>query len=192
MRDETEPRGGMEPYIALVVTIGTGIGLALVILAVGVVAAWNNPDASSGASADEAALANGEVDHAVMDFGEPAEPAAADRVIEMEMLDSLAFDPSSVEVSQGETVTFRVTNTGKLVHDFTLGNEATQEAHAAEMADMGPMGEMGGGGDLNAMTLDPGETKELAWKFTEPGELLIGCQIPGHFEAGMVSEVTVT
>lgn len=182
----------MEPYIALVVTIGTGIGLALVILAVGVVAAWNNPDASSGASADEAALANGEVDHAVMDFGEPAEPAAADRVIEMEMLDSLAFDPSSVEVSQGETVTFRVTNTGKLVHDFTLGNEATQEAHAAEMADMGPMGEMGGGGDLNAMTLDPGETKELAWKFTEPGELLIGCQIPGHFEAGMVSEVTVT
>ena len=108
------------------------------------------------------------------------------------MLDSLAFDPASVEVDQGETVTFRVSNTGKLLHDFTLGDKATQEAHAAEMADMGPMGEMGGEGDPNAMAVEPGETKELTWRFTEPGGLLIGCQIPGHFEAGMVSDVTVT
>lgn len=192
MSDETEPRTGTEPYTALVFTIGTGIMLTMVILAVGVVAAWNDTDATSGASRDEAALEGGEGNHTELDFGEPAEPATANRVIEMEMLDSLAFDPASVEVAQGETVTFRVTNAGKLVHDFTLGDGATQEAHAAEMADMGPMGEMGGEGDPNAMTVEPGETKELTWNFTESGGLLIGCQIPGHFEAGMVSDVTVT
>lgn len=191
MSDETEPHAGTKPYIALVVTIGTGIGLAMVILAVGLVAAWNDTDATSGTTGGEAAL-NGGGDHVESNFGEPAQAEEADRVIKMEMLDSLAFDPASVQVAQGETVTFRVTNTGKLLHDFTLGDEATQEAHAAEMADMGPMGEMGGEGDMNAMTVEPGETKELTWTFTKPGELLIECQIPGHSEAGMVSDVTVT
>jgi uncharacterized cupredoxin-like copper-binding protein len=77
--------------------------------------------------------------------------------------------------------------------NFTLGDEATQEAHAAEMADMGPMGGMDGVGDPNAMTVEPGETKDLTWTFAEPsGDLLIGCHIPGHFEAGMVAQVTVT
>lgn len=39
--------------------------------------------------------------------------------------------------------------------------------------------------------LEPGETKELAWKFSEEGEFLYGCHFPGHYEAGMVGAVAV-
>lgn len=188
-----DPRGstGASPYTALLATIGTGVAIALVVLAIGFVADRVGSESAAGAS-DPAGAGGTPGDHAEIDFGEPGDPAAADRVVEMKMLDSLAFEPSTVEVSQGETITFSVTNTGKLLHDFTLGNEAAQEAHSAEMADMGPSGEMGGGSDPNAMKVEPGEPKELTWTFTEPGDLLIVCQIPGHAEAGMVADVVVT
>ena len=103
MSDETEPRTGTEPYTALVFTIGTGIMLAIVILAVGVVAAWNDTDATSGASRDEAALEGGEGNHTELDFGEPAEPATANRVIEMEMLDSSRMRASWCTTSRSVT-----------------------------------------------------------------------------------------
>lgn len=187
MSDETRHRSGTNPYTVLLATIGIGFGLALVILTIGLAASWNDSQPAPGPLGEAAADSHGE-----FDFGEPADAAAADRMVEMEMLDSLAFDPASVEVAHGETVTFRVTNTGKLVHDFTLGDEVTQEAHTAEMVDMAPMDEMGGQGDPNAMTVESGETKELTWSFTEPGELLIAYQIPGHADAGMVADVVVT
>jgi uncharacterized cupredoxin-like copper-binding protein len=37
----------------------------------------------------------------------------------------------------------------------------------------------------------PGETGEMVWQFTKPGEFYFACLIPGHFEAGMVGKVTV-
>jgi uncharacterized cupredoxin-like copper-binding protein len=67
-------------------------------------------------------------------FGEPADPADADRTIEIATLDSFAFDPAELTVTAGETVTFRIVNDGSLVHDFTLGDQATQDEHEAEMA----------------------------------------------------------
>jgi uncharacterized cupredoxin-like copper-binding protein len=38
-------------------------------------------------------------------FGEPADPANADRTIEIATLDSFAFEPAEVTVTAGETVT---------------------------------------------------------------------------------------
>jgi uncharacterized cupredoxin-like copper-binding protein len=67
-------------------------------------------------------------------FGEPADPADADRTIEIATLDSFAFEPAELTVTAGETVTFRIVNDGSLVHDFTLGDQATQDEHEAEMA----------------------------------------------------------
>lgn len=126
-------------------------------------------------------------DHSEFSFGEPADAASADRVIEITASDDFRFDPASIEVSAGETVTFRVTNTGAIPHDFTLGDEATQQSHAEEMEEMPGM-EMS---DPNAMALAPGETQELTWHFTEAGDLLIGCHEPGHYEAGMKVQVAV-
>ena len=42
------------------------------------------------------------------------------------------------------------------------------------------------------MTLQPGETDELIVVFDEPGELIIGCHIAGHWDEGMHSSFLVT
>lgn len=123
-------------------------------------------------------------------FGEPAEAADADRVIEMTARDDFSFDPAQITVTAGETITFRVTNVGNLPHDFTLGDEATQEEHEEEMAEMAENGEMAHD-EPNVLSLPPGETAELTWHFTEPGTVLIGCHEVGHYAAGMIATITV-
>lgn len=118
--------------------------------------------------------------------GEAADPSEADRTIEVVALDQLAFDPSSIEVSSGEVVTFVVTNTGKTKHEFVLGDEAYQEMHEDEMS-----GPAGMSDSSNEATVGPGEEAEITWRFTETGEVPYGCHEPGHFEGGMVGSITV-
>lgn len=121
-------------------------------------------------------------------FGEPADPADADRTVQITARDEFVFEPPTVEVRAGEVITFEVDNAGQLPHDFTLGDEAAQEEHAREMEEMGA--EMAHT-DPNAMTIEPGETASMTWRFTEGGEVLYGCHQPGHYDAGMVGTVEV-
>lgn len=132
----------------------------------------------------------GEGEHA-FSFGQPAEASEADRTVAIEASDEMAFDPDDVDVQAGEVITFEVTNAGKIPHDFTLGDEAAQEEHEREMAEaMGSEMEMAHD-EPNAMTVPPGETRTLTWRFSEPGTVLYGCHQPGHYEAGMVGAVVV-
>lgn len=121
-------------------------------------------------------------------FGAPMDGSMADRVVEITANDDFTFAPATIEVANGEVVTFRVTNTGSIPHDFVLGDAEAQDEHAAEMA------EMGAGmahDEANVFTLAPGETKELTWHFTVSGEVIYGCHQPGHYTAGMKGTVTV-
>lgn len=43
--------------------------------------------------------------------------------------------------------------------------------------------------DPNSVLVNPGKTGELVWKFTESTELEFACNIPGHYEAGMVGQI---
>ncbi|NNF64747.1 MAG: hypothetical protein HKN07_10875 [Acidimicrobiia bacterium] len=130
-----------------------------------------------------------EGDHAEFAFGEPADAAEADRVIEIDASDAFAFEPNEISITAGETVTFRVTNTGAIPHDFTLGDEMLQDEHEAEMAEMAGSMEMHD--EPNVFSLEPAETKEMTWHFPEPTDLLIGCHQTGHYAAGMKGVVTV-
>ncbi len=122
-------------------------------------------------------------------FGEPADAAAANRVIEIEATDKFAFNPDSVSVSVGETVTFRVTNVGVIPHDFTLGDKAMQDEHEMEMQDMG--GNMAMHDEANVFSLAPGETREMTWHFTSAAQLEFGCHQAGHYDAGMHGSLSV-
>jgi uncharacterized cupredoxin-like copper-binding protein len=46
--------------------------------------------------------------------------------------------------------------------------------------------------ESNAFVLEPGETKEMTWHFTQSGEVLFGCHQPGHYAAGMKGTITVS
>ena len=141
---------------------------------------------ASGGDRDEAAGHDAGADFS---WGEPADGLDADRVIEIEANDDFSFEPDPVDVGVGETVTFRVTNTGKLPHDFTRGGEATQDEHEQEMADMADGPEHG---EANTMAVEAGETEEMTWTFDREGTVIAGCHVPGHYAAGMRAEIVVS
>ena len=110
-------------------------------------------------------------------------------IIEIDANDDFTFFPEGVAVTAGETVTFRVTNTGVIPHDFVLGDEEMQIEHEAEMAEMS--GDMAMHDEPNAFVLEPGETKEMTWHMTATGDVLFGCHQTGHYAAGMKGTVIV-
>ncbi|MNI87465.1 hypothetical protein D3C73_1446650 [compost metagenome] len=64
------------------------------------------------------------------------------------------------------------------------------------MADMGH----GSGGmkmvgmehnDPNSVLIEPGTTKELIWIFAKSTSLEFACNVPGHYQSGMVGQFEV-
>jgi uncharacterized cupredoxin-like copper-binding protein len=124
-------------------------------------------------------------------FGEPGQEAEVTQTIVIQAHDAngdMRFKHDKISIKKGETIKFVVTNKGALPHEFTLGDSASQRGHAL-MMEKDP--DMKHEGDPSAITLQPGETKELIWKFSKPirGNIEFACQMPGHYEAGMVSKV---
>lgn len=124
-------------------------------------------------------------------YGEPAEASEADRTIEVEVDNELAFKPAEFEVAAGEVVTFQITNSGDLEHEFVLGDEQAQEQMGEEM-EMDDDGHAHSGEMSNAVTVHPDESAELTWRFPEESTtVLVGCHVEGHWEGGMRGTVTV-
>lgn len=171
-----------------------GPGLLAMFLAMalilGACSQQENP-AIEGPGTDDQGAQTGDSAEEAVNFGEAGDPADADRTIEIEMLDSLQFEPETVDVQAGETITFALTNSGKIVHEFLIGDEQYQEEHAEEMAEMNG-GTVGHEDRPNGIEVEPGETGELTWTFTEEGELLYGCHEPGHYQGGMVGTINVS
>ncbi|MEO5918772.1 MAG: plastocyanin/azurin family copper-binding protein [Candidatus Limnocylindrales bacterium] len=123
-------------------------------------------------------------------FGQPADPTSADRTIEIVAQDNFTFDPDQTSITVGETVTFRVRNAGAIAHELTLGPIALQQEHETEMQAM-PSGMMMAD-EPNAIAVQPGETRELTWTFTQAGTFQYACHEPGHYGAGMFGTITVS
>lgn len=119
----------------------------------------------------------------------PAASPAASAVtrIEVTLTDSMTIELAAMTVPAGVPVTFVVTNTGVVDHEFYLGDEAAQAAHEEEMMASGGMGHDEPGG----VTVGPGETKELIHTFATAGMTLAGCHVAGHYAAGMMTQITI-
>ncbi|AEO74639.1 plastocyanin/azurin family copper-binding protein [Pseudomonas aeruginosa] len=148
-------------------------------------------------------------------FGKPAQAAQASRSIEV-VLGDMYFKPRAIEVKAGETVRFVLKNEGKLLHEFNLGDAAMHAEHQKEMLEMQQSGmltptgmasmdhsQMGHGmagmdhgrmmkhDDPNSVLVEPGKSAELTWTFAKATRLEFACNIPGHYQAGMVGQLTV-
>jgi len=120
--------------------------------------------------------------------GAPTDASKATRTIKVTTKDTMRYEFSNeLNLKAGEIVRFIVTNDGKIAHEFSVGDAEEQKAHQAMMAKMPNMVHEDG----NTVTVKPGETKELTWKFTGNSEVVFACNIPGHFEAGMFKKATV-
>lgn len=123
------------------------------------------------------------------DGGSSSDPSseADPRTITATLSDDMAIELSESDFEVGETVRFEVTNEGAIPHEFYVGDAEAQEHHAEEMAEMGGMGH----DEPDGVAVEPGATETFEYTFEQGGEILAGCHEPGHYEAGMVSSMTV-
>jgi len=125
-------------------------------------------------------------DHAAA-LGKPGDPRKVTRSVNVEMNDAMRFRPDSIRVKRGETIRFIVRNTGKVKHEMVLGTIEELKEHAEMMRKFPEMEHA----DPNQVSVEPGMTGELIWRFTRAGTFDFACLVPGHFEAGMVGKVRV-
>lgn len=140
-----------------------------------------------------------------LSFGHAAPAAQATRTVELTLGD-MFFEPKAVQVKAGETVRFVLVNKGKLLHEFNLGDAAMHASHQKEMLAMQQHGMLMPTGmdhgamsgskamkhdDPNSVMVDPGKTAELTWTFSKASNLEFACNIPGHYQAGMVGKINI-
>jgi uncharacterized cupredoxin-like copper-binding protein len=120
-------------------------------------------------------------------FGREGDPKKVSRRVDIDMGDTMRFNPAQFAVKRGETIRFRVKNSGKVMHEMVIGRLADLKAHA-EMMKKHPGMEHE---EPYMAHVAPGKTGSLVWQFTKAGEFYYGCLVPGHFEAGMFGKVVV-
>ena len=142
-------------------------------------------------------------------IGSKGDPKDVTRVIEVKMYDNY-YEPNSIQVKKGETIKIIVTNLGDLVHEYNIGTKEMHIEHQPEMArliehdillgdriDHKKMREMSkkdhslGHKHANSVMLEPNKTGEIIWKFSKDISLEMACNIPGHYESGMVGPITI-
>jgi len=185
------------------------VRLNVVALTVGLIfsSSFVAPNAAQAAGAHK----GGHDEHQESSTGEPGAATRATRTIEVILRDNF-FEPESIRVKPGETIRFKIINAGEFVHEFNIGTAEMHAEHQGEMAMMvehnvlmpdridmkaaaAMQASMGHGmhDDPNSVLLEPGHTGEVIWTFPEGGEVAIefGCNVPGHYEAGMVGEFEI-
>jgi uncharacterized cupredoxin-like copper-binding protein len=107
-------------------------------------------------------------------------------------INGLHFVPDHFEVRVGETIRFVVSNPTDQPHELFIGTEAEQLAHHREVMNQPPdqqvqlMQHTGYGIYLTAY-----DSGQFIFHFSEVGEIVIGCHVPGHWEGGMRAMVSV-
>lgn len=121
-------------------------------------------------------------------IGQPGKASQVTRTVNVDMTDNMRFTPSKIDARQGETIKFVVKNSGTVQHEMVFGTVEELKQHYEAMKKFPEMEHE----DANQVTVQPGQTGELIWKFTQSGPVNFACLRVGHYEAGMVGRVTVT
>ena len=142
-----------------------------------------------------------------MKIGSKGKEGDINRIIKVKMYDNY-YEPSSFQIKAGETIKFEVENVGELVHEFNIANKMMHMKHQPEMekmveneillADsidrekmkkMAKMDKAMGHSHSNSVLLAPNEKGDLVWKFDNAMNIEIACNVPGHYQIGMIANV---
>ena len=140
-------------------------------------------------------------------IGEKGNPTEVKRTITIKMHVNY-FEPSEININKDETIKFIVLNVGELVHEFNIATKEMHIKHQPEMmmmvvneiilpdrVDKEKMRQMAKKNPAmahdhsNSVLLSPGEKAELIWKFSNKTKLQAACNVPGHYEAGMIIKI---
>ena len=144
-----------------------------------------------------------------MNIGSKGNAKDVSRVIKVIMYDNY-YEPSSFQINAGETIKFEVENAGELVHEFNIANKMMHMKHQPEMekmveneilfADsidkdkmkkMAKMDKSMGHSHSNSVLLEPKQKGDIIWKFDNAVNIEVACNVPGHYQAGMIAKVNI-
>ena len=144
-----------------------------------------------------------------MKIGSLGKENEVSRVIKVIMYDNY-YEPESFQIKAGETIKFEVENAGELVHEFNIANKKMHIKHQPEMekmveneilfADsidkvkmkkMAKMDKSMGHSHSNSVLLEPKQKGDIIWKFDNAVNIEIACNVPGHYQAGMIAKVNI-
>ena len=144
-----------------------------------------------------------------MKIGSIGKESEVSRVIKVVMYDNY-FKPSSFQIKTGETIKFKVENAGMLVHEFNIANKMMHMMHQPEMRKMfengillafsidkkkmkkmAKMDKSMGHSHSNSVLLEPKQKGDIIWKFDNAVNIEVACNVPGHYQAGMIAKVNI-
>ena len=144
-----------------------------------------------------------------MKIGSLGKESKVTRVIKVIMYDNY-YEPNLFQIKAGETIKFEVENAGELVHEFNIANKMMHMKHQPEMekmveneilfADsidkdkmkkMAKMDESMGHSHSNSVLLEPKQKGDIIWKFDNAVNIEIACNVPGHYQVGMIAKVDI-
>ena len=142
-----------------------------------------------------------------MKIGSKGKVDEISRIIKVIMYDNY-YEPNSFQIKSGETIKFEVENAGMLVHEFNIANKMMHMKHQPEMQKMAENGillafsidkekmkkmakmdKSMGHSHSNSVLLEPKQKGEIVWKFDNAMNIEIACNVPGHYQIGMVANV---
>ena len=142
-------------------------------------------------------------------IGEKGKLSEVNRTVEIKMYDNY-FEPNEIKIKKGEIIKFIVSNYGELVHEFNIATKEMHIKHQPEMMkmvenqilladkiDKKKMKEMAkkdhsmAHSHSNSVLLEPNEIGEIIWKFSTNTNLKAACNVPGHYEIGMVADIKI-
>ena len=140
-------------------------------------------------------------------IGEKGNPSEVSRTIQVKMYDNY-YEPSEFKIKKNETIKFVVYNYGELVHEFNIATKKMHLKHQPEMMrmveneillvdriDRKKMKEMSkkdhsmSHSHSNSVLLEPNQSAELIWKFSTDANLEAACNVPGHYDVGMIAKI---
>ncbi len=140
-------------------------------------------------------------------MGEVGKLDEVSRTINVKMYDSY-YEPKEINIKKGETIKFLVENLGELVHEYNIATKEMHLKHQPEMQkmveheilladriDKVKMKEMSKKDHAmahkheNSLLLEPKQKGQIIWKFNTDANLEIACNVPGHYQLGMISKL---
>ena len=144
-----------------------------------------------------------------MKIGSKGNESDISRTIKVVMYDNY-YEPSSFQINAGETIKFEVENAGELVHEFNIANKMMHMKHQPEMEkmveneilfadsiDKNKMKKMAkidksmGHSHSNSVLLEPKQKGNIIWRFDNAVNIEVACNVPGHYQAGMIAKVNI-
>ena len=140
-------------------------------------------------------------------MGEKGNPTEVDRVIKVKMYDNY-YEPSEFKIKKNQTIKFIVYNYGELVHEFNIATKEMHLKHQPEMMRMveneilltdridkkkmkklSKKNQSMSHSHSNSVLIEPNKSAEIIWKFNTEAKLEAACNVPGHYETGMIAKI---